>query len=134
MPRVDTAGEARGTLRISVSNTLGLRHVVPFLPAFCRAHPVLDVDLVLTDAVVDLVAERVDIAVRSGALHDSTLIAVALLQTRYRVVASPGWVRKNGRPLRTPQDLQHCDCLSFSLPGFATAGRSAGAKMGRSRS
>jgi DNA-binding transcriptional LysR family regulator len=115
---VDTAGEARGTLRVSVSNTFGLRRIVPLLPAFCRAHPALDVDLMLTDAVVDLVAERVDVAVRSGVLHDSSLVAVPLLQTRYRVVASPAWVRESGQGLRAPQDLQHCDCLSFSLPGF----------------
>ena len=115
---VDTAGEARGTLRVSVSNTFGLRRVVPLLPAFRRAHPALDLELMLTDALVDLVAERIDIAVRSGALQDSNLIAVPLLGTRYRVVASPAWARANRGRLHAPQDLERCDCLSFSLPGF----------------
>jgi DNA-binding transcriptional LysR family regulator len=115
---VDSGGQARGTLRVSVSNTFGLRCIVPLLPSFCRAHPALDIDLVLTDRIVDLVAERVDIAVRSGVLHDSTLVALPLLHTRYRVVASPAWLRGLDRPPRTPQDLKHCDCLSFSLPGF----------------
>lgn len=115
---VDTTGQVRGTLRVSVSNTFGLRRVVPLLPAFRRAHPSLNVELMLTDALVDLVAERVDIAVRSGALQDSNLIAVPLLQTRYRIVASPAWARANARRLRTPQDLAQADCLSFSLPGF----------------
>src|SRR5512139_1659475 len=115
---VDTTGQARGTLRVSVSNTFGLSRIVPLLPAFCRAHPALDIDLMLTDSLVDLVAERVDIAVRSGVLQDSTLVALPLLQTRYRVVASPAWLRDQPKPLRTPQDLRQCDCLSFALPGF----------------
>jgi DNA-binding transcriptional LysR family regulator len=51
-----------------VSNTFGLRRIVPLLPASCRAHPALELDLVLTDAIVDLVAERIDVAVRSGVL------------------------------------------------------------------
>jgi len=115
---VDATGQARGTLRVSVSNTFGLGRIVPLLPAFCRAHPALDIELMLTDAVVDLVAERIDIAVRSGALQDSTLVALPLLRTRYRAVASPRWLRDRPKPPRTPQDLRHCDCLSFSLPGF----------------
>jgi DNA-binding transcriptional LysR family regulator len=115
---IDSTGEARGTLRISVSNTFGLRRIVPLLPAFCRVHPALEIELVLTDAIVDLVAERIDVAVRSGVLHDSTLVAQPLLQTRYRVVASPAWLRERGRPPRKPQELEHCACLSFSLPGF----------------
>ncbi len=115
---VDSTGEARGMLRVSVSNTFGQRRIVPLLPAFCRAHPALELDLMLTDSVVDLVAERVDIAVRQGVLQDSTLVALPLLRTRYRVVASPRWLRERGGPPRTPQDLEHCECLLFSLPGI----------------
>jgi DNA-binding transcriptional LysR family regulator len=115
---IDTTGVVRGTLRISASNTFGLHRIVPLLPAFRCAHPALDLELMLTDTLVDLVGERIDVAVRSGALQDSNLIAVPLLQTRYRVVASPAWARANARRLRTPQDLAQCDCLSFSLPGF----------------
>ncbi len=113
----DAAGEARGALRVSASNTFGLRHIVPLLPAFCRRYPQLEVDLVLDDSLTDLVAERIDVAVRSGALHDSSVIALPLLQTRYRVVAAGAWVRAAGKP-RKPQDLRQRDCLTFSLPGF----------------
>ena len=113
----DSAGQVRGTLRISASNTFGLRCIVPLLPAFCREHPELQVELTLTDTLVDLVADRIDVAVRSGALQDSTVVALPLLQTRYRAVAAAAWVREHGRP-RKPQDLQHCDCLTFALPGF----------------
>jgi DNA-binding transcriptional LysR family regulator len=115
---VDVTGEPRGTLRVSVSNSFGLHRIVPLLPAFRRDHPALTLELLLTDTIVDLVAERVDIAVRSGALHDSSLIALPLLRTRYRVVASPAWVRASAGRIRAPLDLERCDCLSFALPGF----------------
>jgi len=114
----DSAGEPRGMLRVSVSNSFGLRRIVPLLPAFRRAYPALELDLMLTDALADLVADRVDVAVRSGALRDSSLVATPLLNTSYRVVASPGWVRSCGRRLHSPQDLVDGDCLSFPLPGF----------------
>jgi DNA-binding transcriptional LysR family regulator len=114
----DSATRIQGTLRVTVSNAFGLQRIVPLLPSFCRAHPALDVDLILSDAIVDLVAERIDVAVRLGALHDSSLVAVPLLKTRYRVVASPAWLRLRGAPPATPQELQNCDCLSFSMPGF----------------
>jgi DNA-binding transcriptional LysR family regulator len=114
----DSANRPRGMLRITTSNAFGMRRIVPLLPAFCRAHPELDIDMMLTDAIVDLVAERIDIAVRLGALHDSSLIAVPLLRTRYRAVASPAWLRERGEPLRSPEDLASCECLTFPLPGF----------------
>jgi DNA-binding transcriptional LysR family regulator len=114
----DTAAQPRGTLRVTASNAFGLKRLVPLLPAFCEEHPELNVDLVLTDAILDLVAERIDIAVRLGALRDSTLIAVPLLKMRYRVVASPGWVEALAEPLREPRDLERCDCVTFSIQGF----------------
>jgi DNA-binding transcriptional LysR family regulator len=114
----DSATTTRGTLRVTASNAFGMRRIVPLLPAFRRAHPELNIELSLTDTVVDLVAERIDIAVRLGALRDSTLIALPLLQTRYRVVSSPAWLAALAEPPRTPQDLQHCDCVTFAMPGF----------------
>jgi len=114
----DTAAETRGTLRVTASNAFGMKRLVPLLPEFCAAHPELHVELVLTDAIVDLVADRVDIAIRLGALRDSGLIALPLLKMRYRVVASPAWVAALAEPLRAPRDLERCDCVTFSTPGF----------------
>lgn len=115
---IDAAAKPHGTLRVTASNAFGLKRVVPLLPALCQAHPALRVDLVLTDEVVDLVAERIDIAIRMGALRDSTLIAVPLLQVRYRVVASPAWVAARGGPPRTIEEMERCDSVTFSMPGF----------------
>lgn len=114
----DIGGHVRGRLRISASNTFGLRRVAPFLPAFCARHPQLEVDLMLADALVDLVAERVDVAVRLGVLQDSSLVAVPLMPVQYRVVASTEWARAHGAVLRAPIDLSAVGCLGFSLPGF----------------
>jgi DNA-binding transcriptional LysR family regulator len=114
----DSTARVHGTLRATVSNSFGLQRIVPLLPSFSSEHPALDIDLILTDEIVDLVAERIDVAVRLGALHDSSLVAVPLLKSRYRVVASPEWVRRRGSPPESPQELENCDCLSFSIPGF----------------
>lgn len=114
----DTAAQMQGTLRITVSNAFGMRRVVPLLPAFYKAHPALHLELIITDAIVDLVAERIDIAIRIGALRDSSLIALPLLPLRYRVVASPAWLDSLDDPLRTPEDLAGRHCLSYSMQGF----------------
>lgn len=114
----ESTARVHGMLRVTVSNAFGLRRIVPLLPSFCREYPALDVDLILSDTMVDLVAERIDVAVRLGALHDSSLVAVPLLKTHYRVVASPVWLATRGAPPATPMELKKCDCLAFSMPGF----------------
>jgi DNA-binding transcriptional LysR family regulator len=114
----DATGEVRGRLRVTVSNAFAMRRLSPLLPAFCEAHPALELDLILTESPVDLVSERVDIAVRLGNLRDSSLVAVPLLQIRYRVVASPAWIRAQETAPREPQDLQSIPCLCFALLGF----------------
>jgi DNA-binding transcriptional LysR family regulator len=115
---LDATGEVRGRLRVTVSNAFGMRRLSPLLPAFCMAHPALDLDLVMTEAPVDLIAGRVDVAVRLGNLRDSSLIAVPLLEIRHRVVASPAWLRAQPQPPRVPEDLQSVPCMCFALLGF----------------
>ena len=118
----DVSREPRGPLRVTTSNAFGLTQVVPMLPSFTRRYPDVEIDLLLTDAVVDLIAERIDLAVRLGPLTDSSLIAVSLLRMRYRVCASPGYVREHGQP-RTPGDLTDHACLRFPLPGYRSRWR-----------
>jgi DNA-binding transcriptional LysR family regulator len=115
---VDATGEVRGRLRVTVSNAFGTQCLSPLLPAFCTSQPGLELDLLLTESPVDLVAERVDVAVRAGNLRDSSLVAVPLRSVRYHVVASPAWIREQAKPPRDPQDLHSIPCLSFALLGF----------------
>lgn len=73
----------------------------------------------LTDSNLDLVAERIDLAVRLGPSVRADVIGVKLLQTRYHVVASPEYIRRAG-PLAAPMDLKERSCLLLSLPEFRT--------------
>lgn len=76
--------------------------------------PNVQVDITLTDAVVDLLSERADVAVRAGPLADSTLTARKLLESPRVVVASPGYLNDRGTPAE-PNDLFHHNCLNFNF-------------------
>lgn len=114
-----TTGDVRGTVRVTASVAFGQMVIVPVLPTLHQLHPGLEIDLLLTDTLVDLVAERVDVAVRLGPATDSSLVGMQLASARYRVCASPAYLNHHGRP-RVPADLAQCDCLRFPLPGFRT--------------
>lgn len=115
----DVSGQPKGVLRVTASVSFGLKRLVPLLPDFQALYPDLTLDLLLTDAVVDLFAERIDVAIRLGPLADSTLIAQQLLQTRYTVCASPHYLQQRGQPA-IPGDVEHHNCLLFPLAGFRT--------------
>lgn len=121
-----TQGELGGTVRITASVAYGQAIIVPLLPALHERHPRLEIELLLSDAMVDLVLERVDVAVRLGPATDSSLVGQRLGPLRYRVVASPAFVHRHGRP-RVPGDLALCDCLRYPLPGFASQWKFRGA-------
>ncbi|MBW4654387.1 MAG: LysR family transcriptional regulator [Kaiparowitsia implicata GSE-PSE-MK54-09C] len=116
---VDLTARPNGTLRVTASVAFGLTCIVPYLSDFSARYPDLTVDLVLTDATLDLLAERIDLAVRLGLLADSTLIAQRLFPTRYCVCASPGYLKQWGTPTQ-PGDIAHHNCLRFPLAGFRT--------------
>lgn len=111
-----------GTLRLTASIAFGHVKLAPLLPAFRAAFPKLRLEVLLSDARLDLVADRIDLAVRLGPMTGGDSIAVRLFDMRYRIVASPDWVRRHGRPA-TPTDLAAHDCLLFDLPDFRTRWR-----------
>lgn len=115
----DVSGQPKGTLRITTSVAFGHHCIVPLLPEFATRYPDLTVDLLLTDAIVDLLMDRIDVAVRLGILTDSTLIAQRLIPTHYAVCASPGYLNQVAT-LHTPNDVSHHHCLRFPLAGFRT--------------
>jgi DNA-binding transcriptional LysR family regulator len=104
----------QGLLRINIPGAFGRRHVLPHLPAFLAAYPAIQVDATLTDETVDLIASGADIAVRIGALADSTLVAKRLAPQRRLLVAAPSYLAGR-RPISAPNDLEDHDCLSFAL-------------------
>jgi DNA-binding transcriptional LysR family regulator len=97
-----------------VSVAFGVRHVVPHIPDFLASYPDVSLDLSLHDGIVDIVGERADIAIRSGALRDSSLMARKLLESRRVIVASPAYLETNGTP-RKPEDLDRHNCLTFNF-------------------
>lgn len=107
-------GAVRGRLRVSASIPFGTMFVAPAIPAFLARHPDLTVDLSLTDDVIDLLAQRTDVAIRMGTLADSSLVTRKLGQSRRVVCAAPSYLARKGRP-QTPSDLQHHECLTFNF-------------------
>lgn len=114
--------EPQGQLRVTSSVSFGQMCIVPHLAAFRTHYPKLQLELLLTDAVVDLVAERVDVAVRLSPRVDSGYIGQELMRTSYRVVASPAYLRQHAR-LRHPQDLAGHACAVFPITGFRSKWR-----------
>lgn len=113
----DVAARPRGTLRIAAPVSYSLRNVVPSLALFADRYPELDIDLNLTDANIDLVAERIDVAIRLGPLRDSTLVARRLATMVTRTCASPAYLEEHGRP-HEPSELDRHSCLVLDMPGF----------------
>jgi DNA-binding transcriptional LysR family regulator len=113
----DISGQPKGVLRVTASVSFGLKCIVPLLPQFAAKYPDLTVDLLLTDTVVDLFSERIDVAVRLGKLPDSSLIAQQLIQTRYMVCASSKYLQRCQQP-KNPKQLEQHNCLFFPLAGF----------------
>ena len=108
------AGAVRGRLRVSASLPFGAMFVAPAVPGFLARHPDVIVDFSATDDIVDLLAQRTDVAIRVGDLTDSGLIARKLGQSRRVVCASAAYLEQHGAP-KTPGDLQGHNCLRFNF-------------------
>lgn len=106
--------EPRGRLRVSASTPFGIHQLLPALPEFLQRYPKVTVDLSLSDALVDLVSERTDVAIRHGPLRDSSLRARKLGSSRWMVIASPDYLQRHGVP-QTPADLEQHNCLNFNF-------------------
>jgi len=110
----------RGTLRITMPIVYGTRLIIPRLPKFLRAHPMLRVELSVADQRHNLVAEGTDVAIRLGPLADSGFGARKLATVPRFLVAAPSYLAERGTP-KTPADLASHDCiLGPGLFGHAT--------------
>jgi DNA-binding transcriptional LysR family regulator len=107
--------EPRGVLRVNAPITFGELYLAQPMAKYLERHPGVRIELVLSDRFEDLVAERVDVAIRiSAKLEDSTLVGRKLADDRSVVCAAPGYLARKGTP-ETPADLIHHDCLRYSL-------------------
>ena len=124
------AGPA-GLLRISASLAFGRQIVAPLVVDFMGRHPEVQVDLQLTDSVVDIVAEGIDLAIRIADLRDSSLIARRIADNPRLLVAAPAYIERCGAPTSL-SDLQSHECLasrSATHWSFRVAARSRAVKV-----
>ena len=104
----------RGRVRVNATIAFGTQFVAPMIPAFLERHPNTTVDLSLTDDIVDVIEQRTDIAIRSGNLADSALVARKLGQSRRVVCAAPSYLARKGTP-KLPSELAQHTCLTFNF-------------------
>ena len=100
----------RGTIRLALPVMFGTREIIPRLPEFLARHPLLQVEMRVSDTYQDLVAEGVDVAIRLGKLRDSSFGARQLATLPRFLVATPSYLETRGTP-KTPADLASHDCI-----------------------
>lgn len=105
--------EPRGLLTVTAPAAFGRLHVAPAIAAFLQRYPLIEVELHVSDEVVDLSARRVDVAVRAGVLPANGLVATRLAGLNRVVSASPAYLERHGWPA-TPMDLLQHQCLTVS--------------------
>lgn len=113
----DAIARPSGTIRITASNAFGAHWLTPRLETFMKKFPEICVDALFTDAVVDIASERIDLALRLTARPSGDLIAVKLMDTGYKVVASSEYVDRQGA-LKCPEELGERECLLLPFPGY----------------
>jgi DNA-binding transcriptional LysR family regulator len=118
----------RGLVRLAVPMTFGVKAVAPILPEFLETYPDVAIDLHLSDVMVDLIGEGFDLGLRIASLPDSSLIARRLCAMPRYTVASPGYLKRHGRPTH-PMHLAQHKCFGYvylSTPGVWHYTNSAG--------
>jgi LysR family transcriptional regulator, transcriptional activator for dmlA len=111
-----SSDEPRGLLRVTAPAVLGQIRILPAVIAFRKAFPEVKVDLILVDRVVDLIEERIDVAVRMTASPPLSYVARKLGDDTRKLCASREYLARKGRPA-SPKDLRDHDCLVFIADG-----------------
>jgi len=103
----------RGRVRITCCVPFSLHQLIPLFPELMSRYPEIEIDLISTDNVLDLLETRCDIAIRIGPLPDSSLKMRKLAESKMLLVATPDYLKRFGYPLK-PQDLVNHRRLNFS--------------------
>lgn len=105
--------QAQGHLRINAPMAFGRLHLAPLIPIFLKAHPLISIEMIMDDKVLDMVEHQFDVAIRIGKLPDSSLIARKIAPCHSVLCASPDYLKQNGIP-DTPKALLQHNCLFYS--------------------
>jgi DNA-binding transcriptional LysR family regulator len=103
----------RGRVRLAVPMSFGVLHVAPLIAEFLATYPEVTIELHLSDAIVDLIGDGYDAAIRIGMLPDSSLVARRLCDSQRYLVGSPAYLKKHGRPNHPLQLADHA-CLGYT--------------------
>jgi DNA-binding transcriptional LysR family regulator len=109
----DAARQPHGPLKVTASMVFGRLHVLPIVTELLARHPAIDVHLILSDAVLSLVDQGIDVGVRIAPLGDSTLKAIRVGSVRRGIYASPTYLAAHGEP-RAPNELTRHPCIAFT--------------------
>lgn len=101
-----------GTLRITAPASFGRQHLVPALAEFLKRYPLINIDLSMSDTIVDMVEGGFDIAIRNAELKDSSLIASKLAEDKRIICAAPSYIEEFGMP-KTLEDLKAHNCVNL---------------------
>jgi DNA-binding transcriptional LysR family regulator len=112
----ERSAHASGHLLVSAPAGFGRQHVAPLIPSFLAEHRDVSVNLNLSDRIIDVIGEGVDVAIRIASLEDSNLVGVKLADNQRVVVAAPAYLRRHGTP-QTLADLAQHNCLPISSEG-----------------
>ena len=109
------AGGLTGTLRLTASIDTAQALMPPIIAAFREAHPTVAVELIATDAVIDLVEDGIDLAIRVGPLRDSSMVARAFVTGPSGLYASQRYLERRGVP-QSVDDLRHHELIGLNKP------------------
>ena len=105
----------KGLLRIDAATPVVLHYLMPLIKPFRQRYPEITLSLVSSETFINLIERKVDVAIRAGALSDSSLRAKPLFISYRKVIASPDYIARCGRP-ETVEDLNQHTCLGFTEP------------------
>jgi DNA-binding transcriptional LysR family regulator len=106
----DRSGTPQGVLRVTTSLAFSTYQLMPFLGEFLARHPAIQLELLPTDRVLDMVEEGIDVAIRIGVLADSSFMARKIGEDIRLICAAPAYLARHPAP-RRPEDLAHHNCI-----------------------
>lgn len=112
---IDSRERPKGRLRVSIPHIVCQHLLMPILPSFTQSFPEVELDLNIDDRVVNLAADGIDIAIRSGELADTSLISRRLGEQHFVVCGSPDYLHRSGYPA-APHNLVEHTCIHFRYP------------------
>lgn len=111
----ESRNEPRGLLRVDAATPVILHFLIPLIQPFRERYPEVTLSLVSSETFINLIERKVDVAIRAGALTDSSLRARPLFTSYRKIIASPDYIARYGAPKNTEELKQHI-CLGFTEP------------------